>query len=67
MANIYGYSLGEIYNQLTIPQELLKAHRLVDYQVCKAYGTIWKTESECVSDLMKLYQNLTITQQDKHK
>jgi len=52
-------SLGELYDRLAMPPELLKAHRMLDKQVCRAYGTIWKTEAECVSELMKLYQELS--------
>jgi hypothetical protein len=49
-------TLAELYNPIYMPSDLLKAHQNLDREVCRAYGTIWKTEMECVSDLMKLYQ-----------
>lgn len=41
-----------------MPLELRKAHQENDKAVMKAYGFDWKTmtESECVVELMKLYQ-----------
>ena len=53
-------SLAELYDELTMPPELRKAHQQNDLAVMNAYGfskTI--TESECVAELMKMYQNLT--------
>lgn len=49
-------SLADLYDPLTMPKELLKAHRQLDKEVCKAYGTIWKREEDCVSDLLRIYQ-----------
>ncbi|MDE5765469.1 MAG: methylase [Ruminococcus sp.] len=53
-------SLADLYDELTMPSELRKAHQQNDLAVMNAYGfskTI--TESECVAELMKMYQNLT--------
>ncbi len=43
-----------------MPLELRKAHQENDKAVMEAYGFDWRnmTESECVGELMKLYQNL---------
>ncbi|WP_276907549.1 DNA methyltransferase [Peptoniphilus duerdenii] len=55
-----GSSLADLYNDLTMPVELRKAHQENDKAVMEAYGFDWRnmTESECVGELMKLYQNL---------
>ncbi len=53
-------SLADLYDELTMPVELRKAHQANDKAVMKAYG-FWgkiKTESECVAELMKMYQQL---------
>ena len=53
-------SLADLYDDVTMPPELRKAHQLNDKAVMEAYG-FWgkvKTESECVSELMKMYQKL---------
>lgn len=52
-----------------MPPELRKAHQDNDWAVMEAYGfaekvngkykAICKTESECVAELMKMYQKLT--------
>ena len=52
-------SLSDLYDPLTMPQELIKAHKKVDTEVCKAYGTVWKKEEDCVADLMKMYVEIT--------
>ena len=41
-----------------MPPELRKAHQENDKAVMEAYGFNWRTmtESECVAELMKLYQ-----------
>ena len=51
-------SLADLYDPLTMPPELLKAHRENDRAVMKAYGFDIKTmsEADCVAALMKLYQ-----------
>ena len=53
-------SLADLYDPLTMPPELLKAHRENDKAVMQAYGFDYRTmtESECVAELFKLYQNL---------
>lgn len=53
-------SLADLYDELTMPPELRKAHQQNDLAVMTAYGFDRKiTESECVAELMKLYQKLT--------
>lgn len=54
-------SLADLYNELTMPRELRKAHQENDKAVMEAYGFDWKkmTESDCVEELMKLYEKLT--------
>ena len=53
-------SLAELYDELTMPPELRKAHQQNDLAVMTAYGFDKKiTESECVAELMKMYQKLT--------
>lgn len=54
-------SLADLYDELTMPPELRKAHRDNDRAVMDAYGftkgTAARTsESACVTELMKLYQ-----------
>ena len=52
-------SLADLYDELTMPPELRKAHQQNDLAVMQAYGFDKKiTESECVAELMKLYQKL---------
>lgn len=53
-------SLADLYDELTMPVELRKAHQENDKVVMEAYGFNWKTmtETECVAELMKLYQKL---------
>ena len=53
-------SLADLYDELTMPPELRKAHRENDKAVMQAYGFDVKTmtESSCVAELMKLYQKL---------
>ena len=53
-------SLADLYDELTMPPELRKAHHANDYAVMAAYGFDKKiTESECVAELMRMYQKLT--------
>ena len=54
-------SLADLYDELTMPVELRKAHQANDKAVMQAYGFNYKTmtESECVAELMKMYQDLT--------
>ena len=55
-------SLAELYDELTMPVELRKAHQENDKAVMQAYGFPVKstfTESLCVTELFKLYQEMT--------
>lgn len=54
-------SLADLYDETTMPPELRKAHNANDKAVMEAYGFDYKnmTESECVAELMKMYQQLT--------
>jgi len=54
-------SLADLYDELTMPVELRKAHQDNDRAVMAAYGFDVKTmtESQCVAELFKLYQELT--------
>lgn len=57
-------SLADLYDELTMPPELRKAHQDNDRAVMAAYGiksgdAAYKSESACVAHLMKLYQALT--------
>lgn len=61
-------SLADLYDELTMPPELRKAHQDNDRAVMDAYGftkgTAARTsESACVAELMKLYQKLVSGQQ----
>lgn len=54
-------SLADLYDEVAMPPELRKAHQANDRAVMQAYGFDVKTttESTCVAELMKMYQNLT--------
>ena len=54
-------SLADLYDETTMPPELRKAHQNNDRAVMQAYGFSVKdmTESQCVAELMKMYQKLT--------
>lgn len=63
-------SLADLYDELTMPPELRKAHRDNDRAVMDAYGftkgTAARTsESACVTELMKLYQKKVSAAQSK--
>lgn len=56
-------SLANLYDEVTMPSELRKAHQQNDRAVMDAYGFVKGTEartseSACVAELMKLYQKL---------
>lgn len=56
-------SLADLYDELTMPPELRKAHQLNDRAVMAAYGftkehPAYKSETACVAELMKMYQKL---------
>ncbi len=59
-------SLADLYDETTMPPELRKAHQANDKAVMLAYGFDYKTmtESECVAELMKMYQKLTEKRKD---
>lgn len=52
--------LADIYDSLTMPSELQKAHIANDKAVMQAYGFSVKdtSEADCVAALMKMYQEL---------
>ena len=53
-------SLAELYKENGMPPELRRAHQENDRAVMAAYGFSTKmTESECVAELFKMYQELT--------
>lgn len=53
-------SLADLYDELTMPKELRKAHQDNDRAVMEAYEfSIKITESECVAKLMEMYLELT--------
>ena len=56
----YSSSLADLYNDLTMPVELRKAHQANDRAVMQAYGFDVKemSEADCVAELMKMYQEL---------
>ena len=53
-------SLADLYDEVTMPSELRRAHQNNDRAVMEAYGFDWRnmTESECVAELFKLYSKL---------
>ena len=57
-------SLADLYDETTMPPELRKAHQQNDKAVMQAYGFSVKdmTESRCVAELMRMYQELTALQ-----
>lgn len=54
-------SLANLYDDTIMPPELRKAHQANDKAVMEVYGFWGKlnSESECVAELMKMYQDLT--------
>ena len=59
-----GASLADLYDPLTMPSELLKAHQQNDRAVMAAYGIspkdeAFRNEAACVAMLMQRYQELT--------
>ena len=54
-------TLADLYDDLTMPVALRKAHQDNDRAVMEAYGFNWRTmtEAECVAELMKMYQKMT--------
>ena len=54
-------SLADLYDPLTMPPELRKAHQKNDAAVMQAYGMPIKDtdEAACVAWLMRMYQEMT--------
>lgn len=54
-------TLSNLYDDVLMPPELIKAHQQNDKAVMAAYGFDYKTmtETSCVAELMKMYQALT--------
>jgi hypothetical protein len=54
-------SLADLYDDTIMPPDLRRAHQLNDKAVMEAYGFWGKlnSETECVAELMKMYQELT--------
>ena len=60
--NLYAdKTLADLYDSDFMPSALRKAHQANDKAVMLAYGFDYKTmtESECVAELMRMYQKLT--------
>ena len=60
-------SLADLYDELTMPPELRKAHQENDKAVMDAYGFEWRnmTESECVASLFKIYASSALSLHQK--
>jgi hypothetical protein len=53
-------TLADLYDPLTMPPELVKAHQTLDRAVDAAYGkTNFKSDAERVAFLFELYQKYT--------
>ena len=57
-------SLADLYDPLTMPPELIKAHQQNDKAVMDAYGIslkdeAFRSEAACVAMLIQKYQELT--------
>ena len=52
-------SLADLYDPLTMPAELRKAHRALDAAVERAYGRKFESDAERVAHLFGLYKELT--------
>lgn len=54
-------SFADLYDELTMPIELRKAHMQNDKAVMQAYGFLIKdtTEESCVAELMRMYREIT--------
>ena len=54
-------SLADLYDEVTMPPELRRAHQQNDRAVMKAYAFPIKdfTESDCVAALLKMYKEMT--------
>lgn len=58
-------TLADLYDELTMPPELRKAHQENDKAVMESYGFNWRkmTESECVAELMTMYQDIILKEE----
>lgn len=54
------YSLAQLYNNLTMPNDLFKAHKQNDAAVMEAYDFDWHkmSEDDCVAELFKMYEKI---------
>ena len=60
-------SFADLYDELTMPVELRRAHQANDKAVMEAYGLTkvvdgkktWLTESETVAKLFEMYKEMT--------
>ena len=52
-------SLADLYDPLTMPPELVTAHRKLDAAVEKAYGRSFADDAERVAFLLEKYRELT--------
>lgn len=52
-------SLADLYDPLTMPPELMTAHRKLDAAVEKAYGRKFEDDAERVAFLFEKYSELT--------
>ena len=53
-------SLADLYDEVTMPPELRRAHQANDRAVMAAFGfSVNMTEAECVAELFKRYRELT--------
>ena len=61
LSQFWDRHIADLYDEVTMPPELRKAHQQNDKAVMQAYGFWGKlnTETECVAELMKMYQELT--------
>jgi hypothetical protein len=63
-------SLADLYDPLTMPRDLLKAHQELDKAVDKAYGKTFPDDSARVAFLFERYKELTkdlLTKKEKKK
>lgn len=61
-------TLASLYDPLTMPPELRKAHTRNDIAVMQAYGFSTKmSEADCVTALMDMYQKLNKEKDQKHE
>jgi hypothetical protein len=59
-ANYPNATLADLYDPLTMPPDLVKAHQTLDKALDTAYGKIgFKTEAERVAFLFDRYQQLS--------